>query len=76
MEETDSEVTIHLQPGSDLPEGASPFWFVSYKHCDAGRYDFEEMLYCTVKGIEFPHYLPDFEMEVFDIDKVNDKYES
>ncbi|MBQ9288942.1 MAG: hypothetical protein IJ210_02405 [Clostridia bacterium] len=44
MEETDSEVTIHLQPGSDLPEGASPFWFVSYKHCDAGRYDFEEML--------------------------------
>ena len=50
MEETDSEVTIHLQPGSDLTEGASPFWFVSYKHCDAGRYDFEEMLNAEEDG--------------------------
>ena len=29
------------------------------------------MLYCTLNNIELPNYLPDFEMEKFDIDEVN-----
>lgn len=40
---------------------------------DCSPLDFEEMLYCTLNGIEFPDYLPDFEMEIFDIDEVNEK---
>lgn len=50
MQETDNEVTIHLQPGSDLPDGASPQWFVSYKHCNGGWYSFEDMFGAEADG--------------------------
>ena len=39
---------------------------------DVSIYDFEEMLYCTLNSIEFPDYLPDFEMEEFNINEVNE----
>ena len=35
--------------------------------------DFEIMYYCTLNNIEFPDCLPDFEMEKFNLDEVNDK---
>ncbi len=40
---------------------------------DCHPIDFEEMYYCTLNNIEFPDYLPDFEMEKFSLDEVNDK---
>lgn len=40
---------------------------------DCHVYDFDEMLYCTVNGHEMPDYLPDFEMEKFNLDEINEK---
>lgn len=35
--------------------------------------DFQDMLEYTLEGVEFPDWLPDFEMEKFDIGKTNSK---
>ena len=38
---------------------------------DCSPYDFEEMMYCYLNNQKYFDYLPDFEMEIFDIEKVN-----
>ena len=40
---------------------------------DVSFYDFDEMHFYTIKGMEWPEWLPDFEMEKFNIDEVNRK---
>ena len=40
---------------------------------DISPYDFGEMLECALKNMEFPDWLPDFELEKFNIDEVNQK---
>ena len=40
---------------------------------DCHPLDFEEMLYFTLNGERLPDYLPDFDMEKFDLDEANER---